>query len=1047
MKRLLHASILLTGAVLVASCTSSSGGGGGSGGSLALDQPSYTVTAGSSIGVVVTLSGSSDTTGVMVTVSSDNTSVAVPVTAPCTLSDQPGATTSCKVTVKGQAVGKANISATAPGVVTATAPVTVSQAPQAGTLTLNPTSESIVANATQTVAVALDGSSGITNTTVTLGSSNTAVATVTPSQVTLSSAQPTQNVTINGVAQGSATITATASGTSYTPVTNAATVTPSGSTPGTLSFGTVPPIPVGTNQTATISLAQSSNVSQFTVTLAPQNALVTVNPTSCPLSSATPNCNFSIIAGATAGGAPIKATASGYTPVTLMTTVAASPSQGSLIFSPPSTTVVLGSTARTSLSLSGSAGVTSLPVTLTSSSNVTVSPSTATLVPGTPFPLTVLANAVGAGTTITATATGYTSAVSNVTVQSSGHVVYGNLEFTNPNYSLLPSASAQVTLQLVDSSNVAGLTVNLSASPTGLVTLSQPSCSLSTATNSCTFNVTAGAAAGSTTLSTTAAGPAVQATASVAVNPAAASTYYFSNPSTVVIAQTSTGNTPSMLTMTNPPPDATPTTVWLWWLPSPTLPAQMGNSPGSCTFSVSQPTCPVNVTHSSASDLVSGPYTLVASTQAGGGTTLATLPVFIAASTPVDRTLTVVNSCPFTVWAGISGGAVQKLIPVPFPCPDGWTQVTPGSLCCPVGASPGDPYCYWTNPVPSNGYQLANGQSTQFTIPASAFNNSYGGWNGGIMARLYPNTDGSTFQIGDCTGGNGGSGYACTVGNSFATPQTLAEFTLVWNGQDTYDITAINGVIVPTSMGPTSVAHDPVDPYTNGLAGGTATQYGSLYTLNPANWTFDSRASDTSISSIYYNLVLPPASPQTCTTNATCAATQQVCGYTMASITKPGATYALVCGTRIGYLTADAIWKGNPDTTGGTNTAPFDFYATPGSSPFPGYTLIECPSPPVWSAYNIQTGQTPATTCGCTDWPNIATPTSACGTWANPDWVSYVLPKITWVKLGCPTCYSYQYDDVTVTFHGQNIASNNNAANGTGYTITFCPNGISVPQY
>ena len=55
------------------------------------------------------------------------------------------------------------------------------------------------------------------------------------------------------------------------------------------------------------------------------------------------------------------------------------------------------------------------------------------------------------------------------------------------------------------------------------------------------------------------------------------------------------------------------------------------------------------------------------------------------------------------------------------------------------------------------------------------------------------------------------------------------------------------------------------------------------------------------------------------------------------------------------------------------------------------------------------------------------------------------LPQIAWLKTGCPTCYTYVYDDETSTFTGDRPASTSNASNATSYTITFCPDGVSVP--
>ena len=86
------------------------------------------------------------------------------------------------------------------------------------------------------------------------------------------------------------------------------------------------------------------------------------------------------------------------------------------------------------------------------------------MTPATPCLITITGGAAGSGT-LTAAATGYTSAVDNVTVLASGNVVYGSLEFTTANLALLPGASAPMTLQLVDSSNVSNLVVSLSSDP------------------------------------------------------------------------------------------------------------------------------------------------------------------------------------------------------------------------------------------------------------------------------------------------------------------------------------------------------------------------------------------------------------------------------------------------------------------------------------------------------------------------------------------------------------------------------------------------------
>ncbi len=62
----------------------------------------------------------------------------------------------------------------------------------------------------------------------------------------------------------------------------------------------------------------------------------------------------------------------------------------------------------------------------------------------------------------------------------------------------------------------------------------------------------------------------------------------------------------------------------------------------------------------------------------------------------------------------------------------------------------------------------------------------------------------------------------------------------------------------------------------------------------------------------------------------------------------------------------------------------------------------------------------------------------------NSAWISQVLPRITWLKQACPTCYAFQFDDPSSTFGGFVSESETNPANATNYTVTFCPNGISI---
>ncbi len=1088
MRRYLIPFTVLVGVLALASCTSSSGGGGGAGGSLAFAQPSYTVTSGSTVGMLLTLSGNTDTSGVTVSVVSAGASVAVPITAPCVLSDEAGSTASCQVEVRGLASGSATLTASAPGVASASASVSVSPAPVPGTLGFTPATTSVVAGSSQRVVLALAGSSGMSGQSVSITTSSAAVATATPTRCVLSTASPTCAVTVNGVAAGNATVQATA--TSYASATLGVTTTASGSITGTLAFGGNVQVGVGKTQGATLALVGSSNVSPFTATISAQNASATVSPTSCALSTAKPTC-YLTITGVSAGSDRFGAAATGYAGASMVASVtqapAPAPVPGTLHFSPGSETVSLDATTKVTLSLAGSSGVVGLSATLTSTPGASVSPGTCTLNSGSTCTIIVKGIQVGAAT-LTATASGYANALDTLTVQPSGTVVYGNLVITPQNLSLLPAQNSSLTVQLVGSTNVTALPVPLSASPTGIVTLGQP-CTLSTANDQCTIGVT-GASTGSATVSTSAVGPSSQGSAAVTVTSSASPSLSFT-PNTVVLAVYTPGVGPTaittVLTMSNPP--ATPITVDLGTPVDPVLFSITPTSP--CVMSIAQPSCVLYINNSATTGLT-GPYSITAR-PLDHSIQPVTLPVYISPLAPVSRTLTVVNQCPFIVYPGISGGSVYGVTPtVASDCPPGSTFFNARTAKDPIYQ------CMWTNPTLSS-YQLAAagpggatvpGGTANFTIPSNSLTNVPGRfdvWSGGIMARYGCDPDGipnGNCVYGTCNGGATGS-QACAIGKGFQGPQTVAEFTLMNSGSDTYDLQVIGGVTIPTTMGPTTASRDLNEPYNNGEAGGTQQQAGITRTLFASPWVFTPPSSGGPGSSTYFNYVTGtaplPALGDQCSDANPCGGSQ-VCGYASNSImpwfdpsgTAQPPTYTRTCGARLAYLSADGIWKGNPDeSTYRTNTAPFAFYSVPdtgvksSTTPFPNsngypmYTFFECDAP-TWSGYTANVTYPYA--CGCSDWTGIASPTSQCqssgitGDYTsytsttpnvgfNSAWLNNVLPMITWLKHGCPTCYTFQFDDASSTFSGYSPVSNNIASNATNYTITFCPGGTTVPAH
>lgn len=1035
MKRFPQSSLLVVGALLVASCSSSKGGG--TNGTLSFDKAGYTVMIGSTVSTVIALSGSTSTSGVTVTVTTSVPSVAAPITAPCILSDEAGSTGSCTVDIKGLAQGTATLTAAGPGVASASATVSVSTVPVPGTIAFSTATESVPAGSPTTVKLILNGSSGVSAQNVGIVSQNTAAATVSQG-CTLSTAQSSCPVTITGVAPGSATIVASAVGYPDTTTTTTVTSVPGA---GTLQFSGNQSVPLPGKVTGTLSLVGSSNVSSFTATLTPQNANATLSPTTCPLSSQNPTCNFTIT-GVTAGTDKITASAAGYDAVSMIASVGGAPTPGYLVFSTPSEVVSLNSTTKVALSLGGSSGVTGLQATLVSTANASVNPTSCPLSSGgSPCQIEITGVAFG-DATITATAPAYASATNSVTVQSAGSVTYGQLQFTALNPQVAVGNQIRMTLELVGSSNVTNLPVQLVNPSPAIATLSQSSCNLSTGDNTCSFSVT-GNSAGTATISTTSTGPSPQALATVNVGIATPALIF--DPPAINLAQPNVGASPTTLTMINLPAGATYSVSF-----DPQSPLK--NSPGFCTFPIppGNPPCTVWVNHPNTTDAV-GSYTFVATAAAYNQPTVTqTLSVSIGTVTPVHRIITVRNLCNQTVYPAISGGA-SGIAPTgsPLTCPAG-TTLTSGNDC------------FWENPVPTGTYtyELPPQTYTTFKISAAAMQtewlNEDSGWNGNLMGRINCDPSGNC-DFGSCNSGQTGPPTrACTPGVSFDNPQTMAEFTFLTGQQDTYDITLINGVTIPTSMKPTGVDADGANPFTNGEAGAVASQVGSNYTLPGSTWTFDPASSDGTVPSATYNLLSPTGLGGTCTGGTGCPA-QQACGYTVAALQQGTATYQLQCGQRIGYLTAAAIWALNPNAN---PDAPFPFTTVfdkdqsptvpyPNTNGWPLSAFLECPGPGSTGPYQFTSGYDSssvfASTCGCSDWTGIAYETQTCQV-QNSAWVNRVLPKITWLKSGCPTCYSYQYDDMSSTFTGLN-STPPNAANGTNYTITFCPGGTSIPPY
>jgi len=274
-------------------------------------------------------------------------------------------------------------------------------------------------------------------------------------------------------------------------------------------------------------------------------------------------------------------------------------------------------------------------------------------------------------------------------------------------------------------------------------------------------------------------------------------------------------------------------------------------------------------------------------------------------------------------------------------------------------------------------------------------------------------------------------------------PTTKAEFTLV-NSQDTYDITAINGISIPLEMSPTpgqTLAPTPMSNDPN-LKYYWCEQAGAVTVPETpersCSWSFPRTNNTVGMALVQHQQgarLCGPAQP--CPSPETCGiaydSSQGVTGiYQECGTPLSGSWTAVQICAAIGYdntklQNVSQELKSSLDCQGanGINTA-----------------LFQCTGH--GSCYD------PAATnncCGCPQWPESYKPfggnlAAADRCYAsNPQWISIAFPWLPYVKNACPTMYSYQYDDVASTFTCSSARTGPPEINATNYIITFCPEG------
>lgn len=767
-------------------------------------------------------------------------------------------------------------------------------------------------------------------------------------------------------------------------------------------------------------------------------------------------------------------------------------SDGTLTFNHNAIAVITGSERRLKLTLEKGGEAT---VTLSSSNPAVAAlyPESCNLSSNNPkfqsCEITVYGKSSGSAT-VTASAASLNSKISaSVTVGPTspgggggggggGTSIPGNLAFAPTSVKIRQGYTNTVTLILEESSAVSSLVVNLVSSNSAIATVASPTCQLSTAVNNCTVTLH-GVANGTAQLTASASGYTAPSPVSITVSDQPVKPNISFNEPFINLAPS---HSQQVILEAEGGSGFDPVAVSL-------ASANTGVATlrtNSCSLSADSPTCTLRV------DGVALGGTTINATATGYTIPALTVNVTAAPTPNAARSFTFVNNCSADVWVGFTGGATESLV---SGSGSGSTSCAPtlANATCPTGSTCRDAgaagyICYFDSLDSPTGYQVPKGNSKIISVSSSSYDPANGFvWSGNMFARQGCDSNGANCTVADCKADSTGK---CTT--SAQAPVTLAEITMLRNGNDSYDISIINGVNVGIEFGANNVGLG-TSPYTCGVAGsttvmppnGTQTLPAAL-TLPAASWEFTPvtpvayPASTPTAGNSYFNYVSGDGTGTDCSTNPGICTGSQVCGYTMNAVlsaggVQPVANYKLTCGTRLGYWTAAQIWFYNQDTLSvaqSKNLAPFSFDAyqtssnlnppitpAPATSPYDNGDLFKCASPPFYTGFANIGGQTQLNSCGCTNWDGSdyavsdlgfgsyynclpaqwpSCPNETCQV-SNPYWVNTVLPNLVWLKQGCPTCYVYPYDDKTSSYTCQSAGTTSTVANTANYTVTFCP--------
>ncbi|CAE7674473.1 unnamed protein product [Symbiodinium pilosum] len=351
-------------------------------------------------------------------------------------------------------------------------------------------------------------------------------------------------------------------------------------------------------------------------------------------------------------------------------------------------------------------------------------------------------------------------------------------------------------------------------------------------------------------------------------------------------------------------------------------------------------------------------------------------------------------------------------------------------------------------PEPSTGWTIPAGATVKLYTPNAPVRQGNGvvaDWSGKL--EFYPNAsmDGGPPSSALCNGLD-----KCPTYQGLNGVATAVEFTFVPHGADFYDVSIINGFNIGIEMKPDGSFRPVYEGASASSRGYNCGAAGALAQpdrrLSACPWEFTKQLQALGHDDISPLLTQVDGGYGYCQKHSDCFGSGLVCGQVaktvwdwFARVLRPTTQITMECGHRIGVWSVYqlCVWSGNT-------------YRSP--APFEG--LIDCPSmhymfacagPAPWTTTCYNKVPVGAECCGCANWTEalgIAVPEGGAGCQgASPTWQMTAQPFYKILKAGCPTAYTFAFDDETSTFTCRTAESqlDANIPNKAGYNITLCP--------